>query len=257
MAMVPTTESLAHSKLETLSKKDYVLQRLQPRLRDVYYLHLKDLAELVRDLASKSGGEVFDYGCGGAPYRSFFTHCKRYVGADIQAGPAVDQVLLADGTTGEPEASYDLVLSTQVLEHIENPEAYLGECYRILRPGGRLILTTHGMFEEHGCPYDFHRWTSRGLEEQLLKAGFLVVESQKLTTELRAYVQLNNQMIHHLKCPERPLLHIFLSIIRKVYCAVGVPCLNWFADLFPHQAIIPANQASSLYICVCVQGTKI
>ena len=254
--MAPVTDPPIRSPGDGLSSQDYVRQRLQPRLRDLNYLHLKDLAELLRQTASKTGGEVFDYGCGGAPYRSLFTHCKRYVSADIQPGPAVDKVLQADGTTGEADASYDLVLSTQVLEHIERPDAYLGECHRILRPGGQLILTTHGMFEEHGCPYDFHRWTSRGLEKLLLGARFQVLESCKLTTEMRAYVQLQNQMILHFRCPEKPLRHLFLALIRRVYCALGVPCLNWFAERFPQQAIVPASNASSLYVCVYVRAVK-
>lgn len=244
------------STWDGLAGQDYIRQRLRPRLRDTNYLHLKDLAEKVQLIASETAGEVFDYGCGGAPYRSFFSHCKRYVGADIQPSPAVDRILREDGTTGEPDCSYDLVLSTQVLEHVERPEAYLCECHRILRPGGQLILTTHGMFEEHGRPYDFHRWTSRGLENLLSRARFQIAESCKLTTELRAFVQLNNQMILHFRCPERPLLHIFLAIIRKLYGTAGVPCLNWFAEQFPHQAVVPGSDAASLYVCVYIRAEK-
>jgi SAM-dependent methyltransferase len=254
--MAPISEPPHLFPRETLSGRDYLRQRMQPSLRDLNYLHLTDLGQLLRQVGSQSKGEVFDYGCGGAPYRSLFEHCKRYMAADIQPGPSVDRVLQADGTTGEEDASYDVVLSTQVLEHIKEPEAYLRECHRILRPGGQLILTTHGMFEEHGCPYDFHRWTSRGLEELVLKSGLKVVDSKKLTTEMRAFAQLKHQMILHFRCPEKPLLHVLLAITRKVYCAVGVPCLNWFAERFPHQAIVPASDAASLYVCVYVRAVK-
>ena len=254
--MAHITEPASSTSSLVLADQDYVRQRVQPRFHDLNYLHLKDLAALLGRIASRTRGEIFDYGCGGAPYRHLFTHCKRYVAADIQPGPTVDRLLQADGTTGEAEGSYDAVLSTQVLEHVADPLEYLNECHRILRPGGELFLTTHGMFEEHGCPYDFHRWTSRGLEELVLKSGLGVVESCKLTTELRAFVQLMNQMMLHFRSPERPMLHFVLAGLRKAYCALGVPCLNRFAELFANQAAVPANNAASLYVCVYVRAIK-
>ncbi len=251
-----TSEKLLEAQVQGLSMAEYLRQRLQPSLRDVNYLHLSDLTALLRSTGEHVLGEVFDYGCGGAPYRQFFPHCKRYVGADVAPGPAVSCLLKADGTTGEPDDSYDIVLSSQVLEHVQQPGAYLAECRRLLRPGGQLLLTTHGMFEEHGCPQDFQRWTSRGLEELVSGSGLCVVESSKLTTELRAFVQLTNQMVLHLRCRERPLLHYGLAAVRKAYAVLGVPCLNWFADRFSNQAIVPGSSAASLYVCVFVRAVK-
>lgn len=244
------------SPLEALAGEAYLRERLAPRRRDMNYPHLKDLAAFLRAAAPQVRGELFDFGCGGAPYRPLFAHCSRYVAADLAAGPAVDRVLKPDGTTGEPDASYDAVLSTQVLEHIQDPAAYVRECHRILRPGGQLLLTTHGMFEEHGCPYDFQRWTSRGLEELMVKCGFRVAASHKLTTELRAFAQLTNQMMTHFRCPDQPARHVLLAVIRKVHGRLGVPCLNWLADQFPHQASVPGSHPASLYVCVALRAVR-
>ena len=41
-----------------------------------------------------------------------------------------------------PDASFDLVLMTEVIEHLENHRAALCDLARVLRPGGRLVLTT-------------------------------------------------------------------------------------------------------------------
>ena len=41
-----------------------------------------------------------------------------------------------------PDKSFDLVVLTEVIEHLENHRAALGEVARVLRPGGHLILTT-------------------------------------------------------------------------------------------------------------------
>jgi SAM-dependent methyltransferase len=241
---------------ESMSSDVYIRERLQPRLRDIDYLHLKDLLAFITLMASKIKGDVFDYGCGCAPYRRFFSHCKSYIGADIAASQEVDRILKDDGMTQEANESYDTVLSTQVLEHIKEPELYLRECHRLLRPRGELILTTHGLFEEHGCPYDFQRWTCRGLEVLVEQSGFEVIESGKLTTEIRALVQLFNQMILHLRCAGHPFIHIPLAVLRKVYGRLLRPLLNWFADQFSHQGMVDGSSRSSLYVCVFVRARK-
>ncbi len=43
------------------------------------------------------------------------------------------------------------------------PGLYLSECFRVLRPGGQLLLSTHGVFPYHPDPVDLWRWTCEGL----------------------------------------------------------------------------------------------
>src|SRR5439155_5314225 len=151
------------SQVDVLSQEEYGRQRPRPNWIDTDFLILSDLLRLLERFAANARGALFDYGCGGAPYRSLFKQCERYICADLAAGPCVDRVLAPNGLTAEESATYNVVLSSQVLEHIRDPRRYLAEVHRILKPGGQLILTTHGMFHEHGCPDDFHRWTSQGL----------------------------------------------------------------------------------------------
>lgn len=241
---------------QLLADRQYVRRRLNPRLRDLDYLVLKDLRQLVEGLAQRARGRVFDYGCGAAPYRQFFAHCAEYIGADVTPGPHIDRLLGPDGLSTEPSASYDVVLSTQVLEHVKDPDGYLQECHRLLKPGGQLILSTHGMVEEHGCPFDFHRWTSRGLEDLAEKAGFTVSESVKFTTEIRGIVQLLHQFVGHLRCPERRAFRYLLAAVRRGYYWFLLPGLNWLADRLPHQAIVAGSSPASLYVGVCILAVK-
>jgi hypothetical protein len=60
----------------------------------------------------------------------------------------------------------------------------------------------------------------------------------------------------HLRCPERPALHIPLAIIRKLYSAICVRLLNSFADLFPDQGIVPGSSDASLYVGVGLLAQK-
>ena len=87
-------------------------------------------------------------------------------------------------------AEYDCVLSTQVLEHVEDPQGYLEECHRVLTPGGHLVLTTHGLFEDHACPYDYWRWTADGLKRLVGGVGLEVSSSKKMTTGPRCILYL-------------------------------------------------------------------
>jgi hypothetical protein len=81
---------------------------------------------------------------------------------------------------------------------------YVTECFRVLKPGGHLILTTHGLFEDHGCPYDFQRWTADGLRLLLEHADFRITGAKKLTCGPRALCFLINHGIRQLRAPPGP-----------------------------------------------------
>lgn len=67
---------------------------------------------------------------------------------------------------------YDIIVCTQVLEHLANPQTVFSEFARILKPGGRLYLTTNFLFPVHGAPYDFFRFTNFGLFSLSQAASF-------------------------------------------------------------------------------------
>jgi SAM-dependent methyltransferase len=169
----------------------YLRERRDPRPGDPMYLHLSDLALALRAAVDALGqpADVLDFGCGGSPYRDLFEGA-RYRRADFAGDGAhahgLDYVIFADGAIDAGPESFDLVVSTQVLEHVPDFASYLRQCLRVLKPGGQLLLSTHGTFEDHGCPHDFRRWTAEGLERDVAQAGFEVVCTQKLTTDARA-----------------------------------------------------------------------
>lgn len=125
--------------------------------------------------ASLRGGRAVDLGSGEAPYRKHFEEAGiELLCADIE--PADPSVLPIDvtGRTPLPDASVAAVISTQVLEHVPDVQRYLGEARRLLRPGGKLYLSTHGAFVLHRHPTDLRRWTVDGLRFELEQAGFIV-----------------------------------------------------------------------------------
>lgn len=177
----PLPEHVQH-----LRGNKFLRERTAPERGDYYYLHLADLLAAIRAHASDHEMVMLDFGAGGSPYRSLFPRAD-YRTADF--GGATYEIS-AEGRTNAPDRTFDLVLSTQVLEHCQSPERYLEEVRRVLKPGGRLLLSTHGLFEEHACPHDYYRWTADGLKLVLEQNGFVVHSVDRVTLGPRAAFHL-------------------------------------------------------------------
>lgn len=133
-----------------------------PRLRPWHFQYLDAfyLYRSLRSQLSQLGGVVLDVGCGDQPYRSWFGKVQRYIGIDVSPGERVDIVIEPGSAWPLPDASIDVVLCTQVLEHVEDLEHTLSEIRRILRPGGKAVISYPFIYNEHGVPHDFRRFTA-------------------------------------------------------------------------------------------------
>lgn len=151
--------------------------RAAPSIWNPDWYVLRELARAIRATLAEldlKGARVLDYGCGARPYESWFIASgARYQGADL--GGAHEVRISADGALDAPGASADLVASFQVLEHVWDVAQYLRESHRVLVPGGRLLLSTHGSWLYHPHPGDFRRWTAEGLKREVEAAGFVLV----------------------------------------------------------------------------------
>lgn len=107
--------------------------------------------------------------------RDFFT--GPYVGIDAQAGPGVDYVCRSWDTPFEA-GSFDVVVSTEMLEHDERPALTFKEANRLLPHHGHLIVTARGPgFPQHDYPSDYWRFTPDDMSTLARAAGFEVVRS--------------------------------------------------------------------------------
>lgn len=134
------------------------------------------LEEFVAEAAAAvpPGAAVLDAGAGDCRYQRFFTQ-RNYESADFcQVEKEYAKVTYVCDLKQIPvgDASYDLVLCTQVLEHVNEPGGVLREFARVLKPGGQLWLTAPLFYEEHEVPYDFYRYTRYGLSHVVKEAGF-------------------------------------------------------------------------------------
>jgi SAM-dependent methyltransferase len=241
---------------EVLQDADYNRQRTDPRPGDMFYLALADLRKAVELMRQVPASRILDFGSGGSPYRALFS-AKTYDRADLPGDPTLDFEFGMDSILPIQDEKYDLVLSTQVLEHVKNVAAYLAEAKRVLQPGGRLFITTHGTYPDHACPHDYQRWTHDGLRHEVEDAGFLVNHTYKLSTGPRALMFLMSQHHQELLASGWSAGSLMLKILRAPF-RWWRPGFERFLDRnFDRCRLVNANEDSSpLYIGLVIDATK-
>jgi len=132
------------------------------------------------------GGKALDVGCGGQPFRSALEDRGfRYFSLDANPTPGVqvDFVYQIDGTLGAEvgvSGPYDLILCTEVLEHVADWPAAFENLAGLLSAGGRLIVTAPHFYFLHEEPYDFFRPTTHALEHFAARHHLKVLEIRQL-----------------------------------------------------------------------------
>jgi len=135
---------------------------------------------LLRAMDRHLSGRVLDIGCGNKAKRHLVSdRVTEYVGLDHEGSLHDRSQVDLLGTAyriPQPDESFDGVVCTAVLEHLEEPRAALVESLRILRRGGRAIYTVPLFWHLHEEPRDFFRYTKYGLRHLFEGAGFEVIE---------------------------------------------------------------------------------
>jgi len=213
-----------------------------------FYFARAGLAKAVTRHAERLSGRLLDVGCGSMPYRELF-NVSEYIGLDIDT-PATRARGAADfyydgGRFPFPDGSFDSVLCNQVLEHVFNPVEFVQEIYRILVPGGQLLLTVPFVWDEHEQPWDYARYSSFGLGHLLTAGGFALEIQEKVGADAGVLFQLLNAYLY--KVTEKwPRGARFLFSVT-VMSTVNLSGLFW-------RKVLPRN--SDLYLDQIVLGVK-
>lgn len=158
-----------------------------------FFLLRRSLYVEISNVSRYVCGKVLDVGCGEKPYQELFS-ATCYVGVEIactrpERRQAAD--LLYDGARLPfGDSTFDSVVCSEVLEHIFDPERFMREIGRVLRPGGTVLLTVPFLWPEHEQPQDFGRYSSFGIRHLSLQCGFVVISSTKTLSGLGAVCQL-------------------------------------------------------------------
>lgn len=128
--------------------------------------------------SSLLGGKMLDVGAGEVNRYGKFFKTTEVVRMDVNHGDHVDVVGSADNIPFH-DGTFDSVLCTQVFEHLKDPFKSAREIHRVLKTGGKLLMTVPQTNELHEEPYDFFRYTKYGLKTMFEDAGFEVVEFEQ------------------------------------------------------------------------------
>jgi SAM-dependent methyltransferase len=161
---------------------------LEPPIWHSHYLSHRVSSDFLKTLGNRLRGVIIDIGAGTGHGETYLDTGKTtYFPTDLPTGRDANDVTISrKGKTPVHYCSvYDLPFPTNnfggglilmVLEHLEWPQNGLRELFRVVEPGGLVLVSTPYAFPVHGAPFDFRRWTPVGLAAELREVGFELEE---------------------------------------------------------------------------------
>jgi SAM-dependent methyltransferase len=138
------------------------------------------LAACREALGEHARGHFADLGCGKVPFYGLYRDSVDEVTCIDWPGSAhgsehVDVFADLNLATSIPAASFDTIFSSSVLEHIWKHDMFWDEMARMLRPGGKIILSVPFIYWLHEEPHDYFRWTRHALVKACEERDLAVV----------------------------------------------------------------------------------
>lgn len=126
------------------------------------------ICQCLRSVSDSVQGDVLDVGCGDMHYKPLFKF-RTYTGVDQCPGADVQ----ADIRNLPFDSDrFDTALCIQALEHVDDPHRVLAEVHRVLKKGGRFILTVPFIVRLHSVPHDYWRFSEHGIRYLMNRNGF-------------------------------------------------------------------------------------
>ena len=202
------------------------------------YHILRSLQETV-PLASP--GAFLDVGCGMKPYESLFVErFTSYLGLDY---PTTMEGSYGQGTRADvfasctdlpfSENSFDTVITTQVLEHVSEPQTMLREIARVLKTDGIIILSAPMCWPLHEVPHDYFRYTEFSLHDMLQQSGFEILHAVKRGDSCQTLFQLFIDLFFSVRTDSPKLIRYLSYLFNTLLVLFG-----WLASkFFPNERL--------------------
>lgn len=180
-----------------------------------FYFARAGLRDAMMELAPNLSGRLLDVGCGTKPYYKLF-FADVYIGLDIDNDASRQRGIADYFYDGQvfpfADESFDSILCNQVLEHVFNPDEFLKEIARVMKPAGKLLLTVPFVWDEHEQPYDYARYSSFGLRVLLEKQGFKVMQHKKLGADASIIFQLANAYLFKIMQGQPRFIRLLMTV---------------------------------------------
>ena len=179
-----------------------------------FYFSRKGLYNGIKEYSVNLKGKLLDFGCGSKPYRNLFA-CDEYVGVDLESsGHNHEKEDIDFYYNGKSlpfdDNTFDSIFTSEVFEHIFNLKEILNELKRVLKPGGKILITVPLTWDEHEAPFDFGRYTTFGIKHILEESGFEILKQSKLVNNVETIFQLWNLYIYRIFETKKKYLNLFL-----------------------------------------------
>jgi len=229
-------------------KRLIIKEQFEPGILGIFvnpfYLTRKALLKNIKLLADEIKGKTLDVGCGTKPYEKYFNSTE-YIGLEVENTINKDEKKVDIFYKGDkipfPDKEFDSVITSQVLEHVFNPQQFLSEINRVIKPKSKLLLTVPFIWDEHEQPFDYGRYSSFGLKDLLEKNGFLIIKHIKSLNNIAAVFQMFNAYIYKISVKHkllRQMLTIFVMAPANILAIIFSLLLPKNNDLFLDNVVL-------------------
>ena len=210
----------------------------------------KVLCKEIKIFSSKiKNKKILDYGSGDQRYKKFFINNNSYSSLDVKKSgykKIKKNQFIIDGHIKKilpiKESAYDIIICTEVLEHVIHLDFLIKEFKRILKKNGSILITTPFVWKEHDVPYDFRRFTSYGIKKLFLDNNFKIIKFKKLVTGndalITVFYSMLNRLLNNLYNKNK-----FNVIFIKIYFICIKIIIFYFFKLF-----VPKDYKDNFYI---------
>ncbi|MBC8488957.1 MAG: class I SAM-dependent methyltransferase [Ignavibacteria bacterium] len=198
-----------------------------------FYFSRKGIYKGIRENSRFINGVLLDFGCGSKPYKHLF-NIDEYIGVDIQnrghdhSYEDID-VFYNGYELPFSDSFFNSIFSSEVFEHVFNLEEIISELHRVLKKGGKMLITVPFSWDEHEIPSDFCRYTSFGIKDMMEKSGFEILCFSKSSNYLEAIFQMWILYLYRVLNTGHKYLNVILNIIFvSPFTVAGIICSKLF-----------------------------
>jgi len=181
-----------------------------------YIYNRQRISFFKKNIENKKIQKVLDLGCGDKPFKNFFDKKVEYIGIDISKESRAD-IILDLNTQKIPftDEFFDLVIASEIIEHIYNQDFFFKEMIRVVKKGGYIYISAPFMFPQHDLFRDYYRYTELFYKEKLPSIGINISDIEPSNTIISTCLVFCNLIIRGLSLPKilKYLFHIFNNLL--------------------------------------------
>ena len=138
---------------------------------------------------------------------------KKWIFADIESTHNPDIVLDVANMNNIFDKSIDVINAIELFEHVEKIEDGLRECYRVLKDDGLMIISVPFLFQIHGDPYDYQRWTIEKWRMELKKYNFKINKIEIMGRVFTLLADIIRNIFNSLPRPVNRISYLFYPFL--------------------------------------------